>query len=565
MSLSATERILSQMTGDPLTGLRRADALWRSPLPVSPVIREADLDPTEPDWDVAIAGATLGVIIGTALAQRGWRVVLIERGALRGRDQEWNISRQELSVLVRLGLLSEAELEGAIASQYNPARIAFHGGPEFWVNDVLNLGVDPVYLLDCFKQKFLAAGGRLIEHNVFVGATVGRDGVEIELKDVESGRTAPEETAPEETAPERLSTRLLLDMMGHFSPIARQARQGQTPDGVCLVVGTCATGFERAGQDDGLEDSLGNGLEDILGQAPQDRPSARSNTADLMYSFTPLRNQCQYFWEAFPARDGRTTYLFTYVDAHPDRPSLEALFNDYFELMPQYQQVELEQLTFRRALFGILPSYRNSPLKPAWNRILQVGDSSGTQSPLSFGGFGALLRHLDRLVLGLDEALRSDCLTRSDLSLLNGYQPNLSVTWLFQRAMSVGLDQKVAPNQINDLLSTVFRTMDSSGEAVLKPFLQDVVQFPALAQTLLKTGLAAPGAIAQVIPQVGLPALLRWSGHYGALAGYGLLNAIAPLALPGLEALTKSSPAQQLRLHQWRDLLHYGSGSDYDG
>lgn len=264
---------------------------------------------------------------------------------------------------------------------------------------------------------------------------------------------------------------------------------------------------------------------------------------------------------------GRTTYLFTYLDAHPDRPSLEALFDDYFELMPAYQQVELEQLEFRRALFGILPAYRQSPLKPTWNRILQVGDSSGTQSPLSFGGFGALLRHLERLVTSLDEALRADCLSRSDLAWINGYQPNLSVTWLFQRAMSVGVNQRVAPNQINDLLSTVFQVMDASGDAVLKPFLQDVVQFSALTQTLVKTGWAAPGAIAPVIPQVGLGALLNWSGHYGALAGYSLLHAITPGVMPRLEALAQSSssPANSLRLHQWRALLRYGSGNDYHG
>ena len=53
--------------------------------------------------------------------------------------------------------------------------------------------------------------------------------------------------------------------------------------------------------------------------------------------------------QAFPAGSGprdRTTYMFTYLDAHPSRPSLEALLRDYWELMPQYQvrlQVEEER------------------------------------------------------------------------------------------------------------------------------------------------------------------------------------------------------------------------------
>ena len=40
-----------------------------------------------------------------------------------------------------------------------------------------------------------------------------------------------------------MSGRLLIDCMGNFSPIVRQARWGQRPDGVCLVVGSCCRGF----------------------------------------------------------------------------------------------------------------------------------------------------------------------------------------------------------------------------------------------------------------------------------------------------------------------------------
>jgi hypothetical protein len=36
--------------------------------------------------------------------------------------------------------------------------------------------------------------------------------------------------------------------------------------------------------------------------------------------------------------------------------------------------------------------------------LLQVGDASGIQSPLSFGGFGALTRHLGRLTSAITDA-----------------------------------------------------------------------------------------------------------------------------------------------------------------
>lgn len=35
------------------------------------------------------------------------------------------------------------------------------------------------------------------------------------------------------------------------------------------------------------------------------------------------------------------------------------------------------------------------------NHSLQFGDASGIQSPVSFGGFGSLTRHLQRLVTGI--------------------------------------------------------------------------------------------------------------------------------------------------------------------
>jgi lycopene cyclase CruP len=116
---------------------------------------------------------------------------------------------------------------------------------------------------------------------------------------------------------------------------------------------------------------------------------------------------------------------------------------------------------------------------------MAVGDSSGSQSPLSFGGFGAMLRHLDRLQQGIHEALAQRQLDRAALALLQPYQPNLAVTWLFQKAMIPPLREKTwDPDSINRLLSRVFEAMFAAGPQVVKPFLQDVVQFGGLAQAL---------------------------------------------------------------------------------
>ena len=519
--MPTTEEVLVNIPGNPLQELRRVDALWKAlredSLPVSNAVQVGssttqNVRPLETiEWDVVICGGTLGILLGAALAQKGWRVALIERGILKGRDQEWNISRQELNAFIELELLNETELKTAIATQFNPVRVSFSEDSSIFVNDVLNIGVDPVYLLEILKQSFLRNGGNLIENTPFETIEIHSNGVCVN---------------------QSFTARLMLDAMGHFSPVIRQARQGKKPDGVCLVVGTCAKGFSQNG------------------------------AGDLIASFTPIQKQCQYFWEAFPARDGRTTYLFTYLDADRDRFSLETLFDDYLKLLPEYQNIELNQLEFVRALFGFFPCYRDSPLQLRWDRILPIGDSSGSQSPLSFGGFGAMVRHLKRLTYGIDEALRCEMLDYSALALLQPYQPNLSVTWLFQRSMSVGINQKVNPDQINQLLATVFTEMQRSGDQVLKPFLQDVVQFFPLSQTLLQTGMLHPAIVLKIIPHVGILALLDWMLHYFNLASYTALFAIVQKFKPWISTLP---PAQKYLWHRRLDVWQYGSGNDYVG
>jgi lycopene cyclase CruP len=505
----------ARFPADTFANLDRIDKMWQN-------LRQGQISQREMvvssdeflktiDVEIAIAGGTLGIILASALQRRGVKVAVIERGALKGRVQEWNISRAELMVLVELELLSEAELAIAIATEYNPARISFPNTPDIWVRDVLNIGVDPVYLLATLKTKFLKDGGKLLEFTSCDRVTIHPNGVAVDL------------------GQGQLTSKLFIDAMGHFSPLAAQARAGKKPEGICLVVGSCATGF------------------------------AQNETGDIFAAITPIQHQCQYFWEAFPARDGRTTYLFTYLDAHPDRFSLEFLFNEYLRLLPTYQQVELDRLNFQRCLFGCFPSYRDSPLKTSWARVLLIGDSSGSQSPVSFGGFSAMMRHLSRLTDGIEMAIQADALGNKDLQLLQPYQPNIAVTWMFQRAMSVGITQQVDPDRINNLLAAVFRSMSDLGDDVLRPFLQDVVQFPALSRTLFHTSLANPQAVIPIVPHVGIITLLDWLINYINLGTYSGIYPISQLLATLIDRL---SPSQQYYYRQLLQAYRYGSGRD---
>lgn len=208
--MSLTEEILSQLPGDVLGNLRRADNILQSirenTTPTPSVVKESQATLGSVDWDAIICGGTLGILIGCALAVRGLRVALLERGILQGREQEWNISRKELEVFRELNLLTQEELEKAIATEYNPARVKFKDGAEVWVKDVLNIGVDPVYLLATLKQRFLDAGGQLFEHTPFTQVVVHPDGVIVN---------------------HQFTAKLLIDAMGNLSPITKQARQGK--------------------------------------------------------------------------------------------------------------------------------------------------------------------------------------------------------------------------------------------------------------------------------------------------------------------------------------------------
>ncbi|HEY9666279.1 MAG TPA: FAD-binding oxidoreductase, partial [Coleofasciculaceae cyanobacterium] len=143
---------------------------------------------------------------------------------------------------------------------------------------------------------------------------------------------------------------------------------------------------------------------------------------------------------------------------------------------------------------------------------------------------------------------------------LQPYQPNIAVTWLFQRAMSVGIDQNLPPNQINELLTGVFQAMEQLGDDVLRPFLQDVVQFSGLSKTLLLTSLTQPGLVFPVIPQVGLTTLFDWIVHYINLGIYSGLYPIGQLMNGTIKTLP---PIPQYYCYRWLEAWRYGSGGDY--
>ncbi|KAK9844003.1 hypothetical protein WJX81_001672 [Elliptochloris bilobata] len=541
-----------------MEGLRRADKAWlelcNGPQREPPkVIHEtsAPLPLCAKVYDAVILGGTLGIFHGAALALRGRRVAVVERGKLQGREQEWNISRSDMKVFVDMGLVSEAELEAAIVSEFNPVRMGFEGRVEVTTHDVLNCGVLPAMLIEAVKQRFLAAGGTLLEGLAFQEAAVHPEGVLVQLQPVRSGRVptgaggAGGEAAELQTVSDggssgetvALAAGVLVDAMGSFSPIARQARRGAKPDSVVLMVGCCASG---------------------LPPAP---------AADLLYAFTELdrARQLQYFFEAFPARDGLTTYMFAYTDPAPGRASLEEIFKDYLSLLPRYRGVDdLRGVELKRAFFGFVPNWYDSPLHPVTSRLMHVGDSAGNRSALSFAGFGAMARHLQRLTDGLECALDGGLVGRGALGLLQPRSPAISMTNAMQQTMGTRAHQDFDDDIIVDYLASSFSAMRDMGPAVYRPFMQDYLQWSLLARIVAKQIASSPGKLLRMTLFLRSPAAgAAFVGNFFGIMVYDALYRLAGLVGPAHHFLLKPFPALLFRWDCLVDAFKYGSANDY--
>ncbi|KAL7429994.1 hypothetical protein ACHAXH_006011 [Discostella pseudostelligera] len=548
---------------------------------------------TKLDYDITICGGTLGIFIATALLAKNpsLRLSVIESAKLRGRDQEWNISRKELEELAELGVLTEQDLEVAITTEFPGCRAGFKNqevtpldgsyfdngeiGYECYIPNVLNLGVSPSVLIENVAARFRSMGGTILENCALRGIAISESigaALELHYLDKQSSIENDKDGGDNQSNDDIITTKLVLDCMGNASPISRQQRFGRKPDGVCAVVGTCAGGFEK-------ETNL---IGDIIytNTEIQVINEKRQSNCNVENGKLVNESRLQYFWEAFPVgiggsngmepgtSDVKTTYMFTYMDASEGRPSLSTLMDDYWQLLPIYQpsitDVE-DDLDVKRVLFAYFPTYRDSPLRPQWSRLLAVGDASGIQSPLSFGGFGALTRHLGRISSAVVEALEHDLLHKDDLGMINAYAPNLSAAWMFQKAMSVRIGQKVDPKFVNRLLATNFEVMHNMGvKSTMMPFLQDVVRIDGLVGSLARSFVADPSFMPQIVAHVGIPTLVEWLGHVGMIATYHALHtAVSPILEPIVESTMKNDPRERYiwrrRIEAWK----FGSGNDY--
>lgn len=102
------------------------------------------------------------------------------------------------------------------------------GGEEVWTKDVLNLGVSPSKLIELATKRFKENGGVVMDCATASGATVHPNGVALNLSDSQDSSNGTEQ-------PGLVSSKLLLDCMGHASPIVRQNRCAR----ICSISHLC--------------------------------------------------------------------------------------------------------------------------------------------------------------------------------------------------------------------------------------------------------------------------------------------------------------------------------------
>lgn len=454
---------------------------------IFPIANQSNLGP---EYDLIYLGGALGSIHAAVMAQKGYKVLLVERLPFGKMNREWNISRDEIQTLVRLNLFTPAEIEDLIAREYRDGFNKFFDGNNpphlkakvLHTPKVLNLALDAEKLLQLCGEKLIAAGGEIWDETEFKSAQIAPTQVIVKLINLPSNQ------------PKQVTGRLLVDAMGTASPIAWQLNGERTFDSVCPTVGAVVeSGFEPEVWD--------------------------NNYGDVLNSHGDISRGRQLIWELFPGANSELTiYLFHYHRVDPHNPgSLLEMYEDFFNILPEYRRCDLEKLVWKKPTFGYIPGHftiSQGDRQVAVDRLVTIGDAASLQSPLIFTGFGSLVRNLGRLTILLDNALKYDLLQAENLNQIRAYQSNVSVTWLFSKGMMVPTGKTLPPQRVNAMLNTFFGILADEPEIVADTFIKDRTSWLTFTRLALKAARKNPILLIWIMEMAGYQDLIRWLGSY---------------------------------------------------
>ncbi len=425
------------------------------------------------DFDVILAGGGLSLVYGAYLARAGLKVAIFDRRKVGCGHREWNISRAELQPLAESGLFPNAE--ELIEMEYRQGIVRWHGGGTHAVKGVLDCVVNAERLLDELRALAQAAGATLLDFHALAGYSLGAGGILVQLHHEQKSVS--------------LTGRLLLDGLGAASPHAAF-------DLCCPTVGGVLAGLAHGDAPDEVDAALG----------------------EILVTTEDVEDGRQHIWEGFPATGDRfTAYLFYYVEpSHlPEHPLLE-LYERFFATRARYKRGEARM---DKPTYGFIPAYtrlRPMPTAPR-DRVLLVGDAAGRHSPLTFCGFGSMIRSFLPVARTLVERLAADRLDRRSLQSVWREPPGLQVMGGLTLMMVPGRGPARDPADINRLLDAAFTSLSEMGNEVYAAFVRDQIGFRDFVTFMRKTAARRPTIYDEVFSVMSKGELAKWSWRLARL------------------------------------------------
>jgi lycopene cyclase CruA len=429
------------------------------------------------DFDVVLAGGGLSLVYAAYLARRGLKVAVFDRRKIGCGHREWNISRAELLPLVQSGLFTDEEVRALVLLEYDHGIVRWHGGGTYPVKGVLDCVVDAEKLLDALRARAMEAGATLLDHHGFVGYRIGEGGVLVQLQN-------------RLMQAHQLTARVFVDGLGAASPHAAF-------DLCCPTVGGVLENLDRG--DDAL--------------------AVDEKRGEILVSTEGLEDDRQHIWEGFPAPGGvLTTYLFYYIEPHrlPERP-LMSLYERFFGTRPRYKRGEAR---LAKPTYGFIPAYsRLGPMPAApHDRVLLVGDAAGRHSPLTFCGFGSMIRSFLPVADVLRSCLERDRLDQRSLAAAWSDPPSLSVMGALTLMMVPGRRRGIGADDVNRLLDAAFSTLSEMGNHTYASFVRDEIGFRDFWTFMRRTAKKRPSIYDEVFAQLTPGEIARWTTRFAAFS-----------------------------------------------
>ena len=264
---------------------------------------------------------------------------------------------------------------------------------------------------------------------------------------------------------------------------------------------------------------------------------------EILASTEGVEERRQHIWECFPGprraggEGGRAAvYLFYYCepDTLGERPLFE-LYERFFRLRSRYKRGDAARLS--KATYGYIPAYTRlspTPTAPS-DRVILVGDAAGRHSPLTFCGFGSMIRSFRPVGDALRDRLERDRLSRRSLASVWTEPPCLRLVGALALMMipfgergasgpARGDMTRQGPDEINRLLDVAFRTLAGMGQGTYAQMVRDEIGVRDFREFMLRTARLRPTIYREVFQHLTPPEIAVWSAQLAGLTARSWLG-----------------------------------------